>query len=77
VGREKERHTMTVKERLDNVKKLMDYKLWHKADKEIDAIYEDYCSNDSVEFTEADDDRMFRYIEIISHRLYCERMARM
>lgn len=68
---------MTVKERLDNVKKLMDSKLWHEADKEIDAIYEDYCTNDSVKFTDADDNRMFRYIDIISQRLYCIRMTQM
>lgn len=65
----------SIKQRLDEVKKCMDYKCWHAADKKIDAIYEDYCSNPDVEFTDADDNRMFRYLEEISHKLYCERMA--
>lgn len=79
IGRDKKvrNKDMSVKERLDHVKELMEYKLWHKADEEIDAIYEDYCSNEDVVFTDADDDRMFRYIDKISHFLYCERMARM
>ena len=61
---------MTVKQRLNEIKKLIKFKLYHIADKKVDALYEDFCS-DNVKMTNTEEEQMFYYIDLISQALYC------
>lgn len=56
-------------ERLDEIKELCDFHLYHVADKKIDALYEEYSSGDLwLSATEAD--YMFLLLDRVAIALY-------
>lgn len=59
----------TIDERLEEITALYNFRLFHLADKKIDALYEDY-TQDRVEMNEDQTEWMFNLIDGISMALY-------
>lgn len=55
--------------RLEEITELYNFKLFHVADKRIDALYEDY-TQDRIEMNETQIEWMFNLIDVISTALY-------
>ena len=60
---------MTYKQKLDEIKELCDFRLYHVADKRIDEIYEDYSSG-RIWLSQQESEYMFLLLNRISHELY-------
>ena len=59
----------TVDDRLEEVITLMNFRLYHEADAKLDAIYDEFTSDD-LEMTEAQEELMFELIDRLSTVLY-------
>lgn len=58
-----------INKRLEEITELYNFRLFHVADKKIDALYEDY-TQDRVEMNETQTEWMFNLIDAISTALY-------
>lgn len=58
-----------INKRLEEITELCNFRLFHVADKKIDALYEDY-TQDRVEMNEDQTEWMFNLIDRISTALY-------
>ena len=59
----------TIDERLEEITELCNFRLFHVADKKIDALYEDY-TRDRVEMNEYQTEWIFNLIDRISTAIY-------
>lgn len=58
-----------IDDRLKEISKLCNYRLFDLADKKIDNLYEDY-SRDRIKMNEAQEEWMFNLIDRISTAIY-------
>ena len=57
-------------ERLAEIKELIKFRLYHVADKKVDALYEDWAQG-VIKLSERQEWLMFKFIDQIANHLYC------
>lgn len=60
---------MNVVERLNEIKELLKFSLYHVADTKVDSLYEDWTQG-KVKLTEKQEWLLFNFIDRISNALY-------
>lgn len=60
---------MNVVERLNEIKELLKFRLYHVADRKVDSLYEDWTQG-KVKLTEKQEWLLFNFIDRVSNALY-------
>ena len=60
---------MTAIERLNEIREMCNYRLYHVADKKIDEMYEEFISGE-LKLSEREENYMFALLDRISNALY-------